>query len=110
MVEGNESKISEYKFGAPALTFLYVAFQIANMFNDTASNPEYVEAMKGVMSFERYGVGICVIIYDIIAVYKILTYKKNGSIPYFIHPIVEKILEGISLTVIIIGIGVACFF
>ncbi len=110
MVEGKESKVNEYKFAAPVLTIIYIAFQIMNLLNDTASNPEYVEMMQGVFNFERYGVGLCIIIYDIIAAYKVFGFKKKGEIPTFIHPKLEKLIEGICFVVIIIGLGVACFF
>lgn len=110
IVEGKESKVNEYKIAAPILTVIYIAFQLVNMLNDTASNPEYVQMMQGVFNFERYGVGICIIIYDIISAYKVFGFKKSGNIPTLIHPLFEKIVEGICFAVIIIGLGVACFF
>ncbi|OYP33850.1 hypothetical protein CG709_06400, partial [Lachnotalea glycerini] len=70
----------------------------------------YNEMMKNAIKFQRLGVLICVIIYDIIALNKYINYKKHDKIVYLIHPKVEKIIEVICLICGIMGFGMACFY
>lgn len=110
IVQGKDSKISEYKFTATAVTILYVAFQIVALFNNRADYVDYNEAVSGITMFERYGVGICVLIYDLLTIFKLINYKNKDKMAYFIHPAFEKLIEVFCLACIIIGIGVSCFY
>jgi hypothetical protein len=110
IVEGKSGKVDNYKFTAIVFTGLYIIFQIVALFNNTAGNPEYSTLMKNVILFEQVGVGICVVVYDIIALNKYINFKRHDKLAYIIHPVVEKILETICLVCGVIGFGMACFY
>lgn len=110
IVKGNSTKVDEYKFTAIVFTALYIVFELVALFNDTAGNEQYTDMMRNVIVFQQVGVGICVVIYDIIAAYKYFNYKKNDSLVYIINPTLEKIIETLCLVFGIIGFGVACFY
>ncbi|GEM_PF-5182698 len=110
IVEGKSGKVENYKFTAIVFTVLYLIFEAFAFFNNTAGNPEYSEMMRNAIRFQQIGVGICVIVYDIIAVNKWYHFKKHDKLAYLIHPIVEKVLELICLICGVIGFGMACFY
>ena len=110
IVEGKSGKVENYKFTAIVFTVLYLIFELLALFNNTADNPEYSEMMKNAIRFQQIGVGICVVVYDIIALNKWYQFKKHDKLAYFIHPIVEKTLEVICLVCGVIGFGMACFY
>lgn len=110
IVEGKSGKVDNYKFTAIVFTGLYFIFQAVALFNNTAENPEYSVMMKNAIRFEQIGVGICVVVYDIIALNKYINFKKHDKLAYIIHPKVEKILETICLVCGVIGFGMACFY
>ncbi|WP_099467275.1 hypothetical protein [Konateibacter massiliensis] len=110
IVEGKSGKVDNYKFTAIVFTGLYIIFELIALFNNTAGNEEYADWMKNVILFQQVGVGICVVVYDIIAFHKWFQFKKHDKLAYFIHPVVEKILEVICLVCGVIGFGVACFY
>jgi hypothetical protein len=110
IVEGKSGKVENYKFTAIVFTVLYLIFEAFALFNNTAANPEYNEMMRNAIRFQQIGVGICVLIYDIIALNKWYHYKKQDKLVYLIHPIVERVLETICLVCGVIGFGMACFY
>lgn len=110
IVEGKSGKVDNYKFTAAVFTGLYIIFQIVALFNKSAENPEYSDLMKNAIKFEQIGVGICVVLYDIIAFNKYINFKRRDKLSYIIHPVVEKILETMCLVCGVIGFGIACFY
>jgi hypothetical protein len=110
IVEGKSGKVDNYKFTAVVFTGLYIIFQIVALFNNSAENPDYTAFMKNAIRFEQIGVGICVVLYDIIALNKYINYKRHAKLAYIIHPNVEKILETLCLVFGVIGFGMACFY
>ncbi|MFA9377779.1 MAG: hypothetical protein ACERKZ_13620 [Lachnotalea sp.] len=110
IVEGKSGKVENYKFTAVVFTGLYLIFQVVALFNNSAENPAYTTMMKNAIRFEQIGVGICVAVYDIIALNKYFNYKKHDKLSYIIHPKVEKVLEVLCLGCGVIGFGMACFY
>lgn len=110
IVEGKRGKVDNYKFTAIVFTALYLIFQVVAYFNNTAGNQEYTEMMKNAIRFQQIGVGICVVVYNVIAFNKWIHFKKQDKIVYLIHPMIERALETICLVCGVIGFGMACFY
>ncbi len=86
IVEGKSGKVDNYKFTAIVFTGLYFIFQMVALFNNTAENPEYSTMMRNVIRFEQIGVGICVVVYDIIALNKYINFKRHEKLAFIMDP------------------------